>query len=56
MGSQGFDQFRDLSFKNIFQFIERQSDTMVCNPSLGKIVGTDSSASVSGADLAFSFF
>ena len=55
IGCQVVNDFPKVALQNIFQFVKRQADSMIGYPALGKIVGSDATASVTRADLTFTF-
>ncbi len=55
MGGEGIDQLLQVSLQDPLQPVEGQTDAVVGHPALREIVGPDTAAAVSGADLAFAF-
>jgi len=53
---QALDQFVEVSLQDVVQLVERQSDAMVGYPPLGKIIGSNPAAAITGSHLTFAFF
>jgi len=54
MGNQRINDLIDIALKNLIEFIQGQTDTMIGYPSLGKIICSNPAAAIAGAHLALS--